>query len=1027
MPQINPGTSTITTFGFSATMDIYGRSLAFNLLPFTTGPNLANRPVAFSVEDEDGVVLASINWSTPQIANAGTTTSWVLDLSSVNFPFLFQTYRIYAAIQDTDGTVYSTNIIYPNICQPNDLTDSGYVPGLFQIIPDCINSVLTVKEITAQVYNSLQPSSVSKTGNLYYPTGTIAAVPFSNTPFSNNTIYTGQYRIQCTTVAKYAIGNDVYVLVSYITNNVFQVTCANKMADIVCCITKLQQTAIKNCNNAIGENARQQLSDISLYVMNGLLKETSGQDAQFEVDYIRKFLSCDCGSSSLTQSEFTPINPAVTSIVLNGIGGTSIPSPTPTGNTLTYNIASSIYQIVKGNTGDLAFTIQIDTSVDNTVKYIITFNYDTMAGYILTAISNNPTLIAQLNALITATGGSLQGLNGSCIIDLTKTNYSLSQAITGATLVTNIVINGNNFAAPYNLFANNPSAVAAWLNGLTLGVFSASVVSGILTILSVNNTNTVSTLSFTSPNVVQQFQATNATLVQVLQAIINYLCGITDLQIALNNNLALCTLDYNNVVVTTNYPATSTKQRDYNVAVANAICNICSRISSLTALTCSKIQSIFQDNPNGVFGTSDRMYGTLGGNCASLTDRQTALMFLAAVNKYSDVKSAWCAIDCSVPGSCPDISAINASVVSGNIGVYGVSFTSTPSANQLVTVRYRVTGSMTWLVATNALNLFPNGNINGTSPFIIPGGTPGTTYDLWISNNCGGNGFVTQVTTPTGTVYTGQFLLGNVIYALCGVSPTTLYSNAPFATGVTMYLDAGLTSIASGHLLIASVLTGQIFNMNNSTAVVGSNTGSTCTTGTAGVYKLSNSSGSVCAASPVTLYTNGAFAVGQILYIDPSLTTPQTGFSFVGLVSTNHIYNLNSSTGAVGSDTGLLCTGAAILTFHFVNAGGSFLNCQANLNISIDANVNINRFFADGFTSSVCSGGAVSSAQKNTTMTITAGSTATGSVPDSTTGTWASAIKDKVYNIIVNGSAMVDGSVLMIGSYNVTMSIPSCE
>ena len=105
MPQISVNSGTITSFEWSVNIDIYNRRMTFNLLPFTVGPNLANRPVSFSVIDEDGVTLASINFTTPQIANAGTTTSWVLDLSSVNFAFLFQTYAIYAAIQEDRKSV----------------------------------------------------------------------------------------------------------------------------------------------------------------------------------------------------------------------------------------------------------------------------------------------------------------------------------------------------------------------------------------------------------------------------------------------------------------------------------------------------------------------------------------------------------------------------------------------------------------------------------------------------------------------------------------------------------------------------------------------------------------------------------------------------------------------------------------------------------------------------------------------------------------------------------------------------------
>lgn len=910
MPQIAVNSANINSAGFSLSVDILNRLFVFNLLPFTTGANLSATKVSFFVQDKDGVQLANIDFTTPaNYVNPGTTTTWTLNLAGVvNFPFLFQQYQVYISIQDSGGQVYSTVPIFPTLCQPTNLTDQGYVPGMFQITPDCVNNVLTVQEITALVYNSLQPTTVSKTGTLSYPTGTIGPLSFSNTPFSNNVVYTGQYNLTCTTVATYAIGQDVYVLVSYVTNNVFPVTCANKMANILCCIQKVEQTYLKNCENAIGANAKQQLSDISLFMMNGLLKEISGQDSQFEVDYIKKYLSCDCGSASLSQSEFTPINPAVTSIVLHGVGGTTIPAPTTTGNTQTYNIASNIYQVTKGDIGDLAFTIGIDTSVTNTVKYVITFNYDTMAGYILTAIQNDPTLLAQLNSLIAASG-SIIGLNGLCVINTDQITYSLSQPVTGATIITNIVINGTNFAAPTNLFANNPTAVSAWLNSLALGTFSATVTLGVLTILSSNNTNIISTLTFTGPNVTQQFQATSVTLVQVLQAIVNFLCNLTALQVALGNALTVCTLDYNNNVVQTTYQGDTTQQA-YNGALANAICNICNRINSLVAFTCAKLQALFSDNPNAQFNyASDRFLSIVGGACTTLTAKQATLAIINAVNADPATKAAFCAINCTTPGTCPDVSNVNTGIVNNTtLGVYGITWNGTPSASQTVSVFYRVHGTTTWNTSTNNLLILPNGNISGTSPYQIPGLLAGTTYDIWVQNNCGGTGFITQQSTPTGTVYTTIVLLDNSIYAICGDSPVNVYSSVPFGVGVNLFTNVGLTIALTGYTFVAPVSGGQIYNLNTSTGVVGSLTGNVCGFGTPGLYKLGNSTGSICSAGNTTLYTNGAFAVGGVLYLDSALTTPVTGFAFVVQNATNIIYNLNTSTGTIGTTTGLSCS-----------------------------------------------------------------------------------------------------------------------
>lgn len=1034
--QVVVNSANINTFFVKVTFDIFNRKVIFDTSGSTYNNLAAVKGISFSLIDQSGLELANggFNFTTPQIPQPISSANWIwtLDLSSVNFAFLFQTYKISAAIQDANGTIYYTNPVFKTLCQPTDLDASGFVPGVFQIIPDTINSVLTVKELTQLVYNALTPTGAPvKTGILSYPTGTIAPVNFSNTPFSNNVIFTGEYRINCTTVATYNLQDDVYAAVTYLTNNVFKVTVANKIADLLCCISKIQDIAVKRCNDSEGQNAQQQLNYIAPYLLIGIAKETSGQDATNEANFIRKYLACDCGSASVSQSEFTPINPAVNSIVLSGGGGTSVPAPTITGNTKTYNITSSIYQVVKGVPGDPAFTIATDTSVANVVKYVLTINYDAFAGSILTAIGADPALLNQLNNLISSSAFSTAGLDGLCVIDLTTTDYSLAQNITGATIISNITIGGIIHMAPSNLFASNQAAVLAWLNSLSLGSFSVNVAGGIISILSLANANIISTMAFTSPNVVVQFQAANKTLVQVLQALFTYVCEMTDAQVELASALSLCTFDYNGVLINTNFSGT---QQGLNAGIAAAICNIANRINTLTSTTCATLKNIFQDAPAATFNlATDRILSFVGGSCNGLTAKQVMLALISQVNSDQQVHDAFCAIDCSVPATCPDISNTNLSALGQtSIGLYSLTWASSASASQTVTVKYRISGSSApYTIATGALGILPNGNLSGSSPFAITGLTGNTTYDIFVQNNCGGTGIVKQVTTPATSVISGTYLLSNASYSVCGAVPITLYSPLPFATGVTMYQDAGLSMPVTGFAFIASSSSGHVFALNTVNGVVGSDTGLLCSTGVAGSYILGNTLGSVCSNPSVTRYTNGAFNPGGVLYNDSALSSPVTGSVYVVNLATNGIFNLNSTTGVIGASTGTNCTGTATLTLHFVHtAGGSFLNFQATLNRPIDANVNINRMFADGFTVGDCSSGAVASAQKNSTMTITTGNTTIGSNPDAIpppTGSWASAIADKVYNVIVNGSAVINGSVLSIGSYLVTVVLPLCE
>jgi hypothetical protein len=195
----------------------------------------------------------------------------------------------------------------------------------------------------------------------------------------------------------------------------------------------------------------------------------------------------------------------------------------------------------------------------------------------------------------------------------------------------------------------------------------------------------------------------------------------------------------------------------------------------------------------------------------------------------------------------------------------------------------------------------------------------------------------------------------------------------------------------------------------------------------AGSYRAGVSSSTVCNLGPQTFYTNGPFIQGITLFTDNALSNPAVGYNFI--VFNDTIYAVDPITGIVGAATGSSCTGAATLTFRFINSGG-FLNFQATLNTAIDGVVTISRMFADGFPTSDCSGGANASAQKNTNMVIGIGQLGNNSSPDPTpppTGTWNAATNNKIYNVIVNGSSVVNGTPVTIGSYLVTMIIPSCE
>lgn len=100
------------------------------------------------------------------------------------------------------------------------------------------------------------------------------------------------------------------------------------------------------------------------------------------------------------------------------------------------------------------------------------------------------------------------------------------------------------------------------------------------------------------------------------------------------------------------------------------------------------------------------------------------------------------------------------------------------------------------------------------------------------------------------------------------------------------------------------------------------------------------------------------------------------------------------------------------------------------LSTPLDADFQIILLFADGFEESPCTGSAISSAQFNGVgdpWIVQAGWTGDSHAPDSTTGVWANANFSSITDINIEGAAHIDGDILTIGSYQVTLHLQQCE
>lgn len=107
-----------------------------------------------------------------------------------------------------------------------------------------------------------------------------------------------------------------------------------------------------------------------------------------------------------------------------------------------------------------------------------------------------------------------------------------------------------------------------------------------------------------------------------------------------------------------------------------------------------------------------------------------------------------------------------------------------------------------------------------------------------------------------------------------------------------------------------------------------------------GSYFLGSTIAAVCSAGSTTLYSAGAPIPGSTLYTDQALTTPITGYTLA--LYQGVVYNLSSTTGVLGSDSGLSCnvtiTGNTSLSAGIPNGNGLIFGpAGAIVTVSISA------------------------------------------------------------------------------------------
>lgn len=214
-------------------------------------------------------------------------------------------------------------------------------------------------------------------------------------------------------------------------------------------------------------------------------------------------------------------------------------------------------------------------------------------------------------------------------------------------------------------------------------------------------------------------------------------------------------------------------------------------------------------------------------------------------------------------------------------------------------------GTNTWVKKTMTIpNFIGGGNLNNDTDWtLLTVSGSGTKFGLVkLTVNALNNNLVPKV----GSV-------SNSLLDICDLLWEPFYTYGAFAIGEIVYSEPfGVTPINQSYFLYAN--TGTIYNVDVATGTILSVTGAACGAGTQGVYILGNTLASICSGDSIILYTNGAFGVGAVLNYYSNLSPHQyvTSYAYVVNTADGKIYNLDSGTGQVLSDTLLNCSGSGI-------------------------------------------------------------------------------------------------------------------
>jgi len=729
-------------------IDISGSSPVINLTNQTTAnPNTSPTPTLNDLEwvlniySPTGTPILQSNFTSPWKTGVWTTQAitnqWPRPFGQIEWSG--GDYLIQFDVKDSVGNVYQLYKV-ATICRPtgntNKMPDTyGRVDLTVEV--KCDTAQLYIRDATSKSYgghNGALESSYLAVDYPRDPTG-VLPTPFTITSFVTDALvpfnYNGRgYDASYYSIYRYDLGDNVFVIIRYVAQLSFDVACNIDLCPLACEVEQLEY-AIANgtCDNI--QEAKQKLALITPKLLRAFIAKANpacGIDLAALVEEIKAVggFGCDCyGASSGIGTSGIANN---FNFQINNQGGDVVGSWSVTGNNVTLNIKDKSYTF--GPSANASILLVPTTSGTNT-DVQLQVSIDDLATDIYNATAASGTLLNLFNSLVIG-GGFKLNVNGKCVINNGACNleWQLS-GIATAPLNSFLVyanVNGVNKSLNYAFNTSTLTALQTYLNTLGLGTFTVTNLGG-GDVQIVSNSNASGLTDFTYATGIGGAKKLAAltkdcsgyisyTPDEIVQAIIDYLCGLTDAQMVTSQAYEICYVDPATKLASTITISSGALLADFIAELLARGCDTITYIMSLAgSIDCQKVNSLYPASIK-VLQENDFILGTKEADCARIYPVELGTKMLQYGFNNVEFKAAFCALvaACAGGGSCAPYSVLSCSTVENspfdNQMDIIVTFTHPDAVSNLIRyARLDTPGPLVWSVPATVLP--------GASPYTI--------------------------------------------------------------------------------------------------------------------------------------------------------------------------------------------------------------------------------------------------------------------------------------------------------------------